>query len=119
MSTSVATGSSIVSQTETAVKSALRTAQSALRDKPNVGILFASPKHDLKKALAPSAELMPGTQFVGCSTAGEISERGFTKGGVTATLIASSDLACSIKTAAGISKDHGKAAQTLCSDLDA
>ena len=119
MGTSVATGSSIVSQTEVAVKNAVRAAQSSLRDKPRVGIVFASPKHDLKKSLAITAEMLPGTQVVGCSTAGEISERGLTHGGVTVMLMVSEDLACLIKTASGISRNHAKAAQTLCADLDA
>jgi hypothetical protein len=118
MSTSMATGSSILSQTEAAVKAVLRTSQASLTGKPSVGILFASPKHDLKRALAIAAETLPGTPLVGCSTAGEISERGFTHGGMAATLIASDDMACAIKTASGISRDHAKAAQTLCSDLE-
>lgn len=119
MGTSMATGSSIVSQTDTAVKAALRTSLAALSGKPSVGILFASPKHDLRRALAIAAEtLPPGTPLVGCSTAGEISERGVTHGGIAATLIASDDLACSIATASGVSRDHGKAAQLLCNDLE-
>jgi methyl-accepting chemotaxis protein len=120
MGTSMATGSSIVSQTDVAVKAALRTSLASLSGKPSAGLLFVSPKHDLKKALAVAAEMLPaGTQLVGCSTAGEISERGFTHGGIAATLIASDDMACSLKTASSISRDHAKAAQTLCSDLEA
>jgi hypothetical protein len=119
MATSMATGSSILSQTEPATKAAVRSSLASLNGKPTVGILFASPKHDLKKALAAAAETLPDTPLVGCSTAGEISERGVTHGGITATLIASDELACSIKTASNISRDHGKAAQILCSDLEA
>jgi methyl-accepting chemotaxis protein len=118
MATSMSTASSIVSQTDTAVKSVLRTSQASLKGKPAVGILFASPKHDLRRALSIAAEAMPNTPIVGCSTAGEISDRGFTHGGVTATLIASDDMACSLALTHAVSKDHGKAAQMLCNDLE-
>jgi methyl-accepting chemotaxis protein len=118
MGTRVATGTSILSQTEAATKGALRAGMASLQDEPSIGILFGSSKHDLKKALATAAETMPRTSFVGASTAGEITERGFTRGGMTAILISSDDMATSIKTAHGISRDHAKAAATLCSDLE-
>jgi methyl-accepting chemotaxis protein len=119
MGTWTATGSSIASQTEAATKAALRTCTTSLPGKAKAGILFASPKHDLKKILAIATETVPEAQWVGCSTAGEITERGITHGGVTATLIASDEIACTLKTASAISRDHAKAAQALCSELDA
>jgi hypothetical protein len=119
MGTRVATGSSILSQTDAATKAAIRAGMASMSDDPSIGLLFGSSKHDLRKALAVAAEMMPRTSWVGASTAGEISERGFTKGGMTAVLLASDEMAASIKTAHNISRDHGKAAQTLCSDLDA
>jgi methyl-accepting chemotaxis protein len=118
MATRTATGSSILSQTEAATKSALRTSMASLTRKPGVGILFASPKHDLKKALAVAAETLPDTQFVGCSTAGEITERGLTHGGVTTTLISSDELACALKTASTVSRDPNRAAHALCGELE-
>jgi methyl-accepting chemotaxis protein len=118
MGTCTATGSSIASQTETATRAALRTCTNSLQGKPKSGILFASPKHDLKKILAIAAETVPEAQWVGCSTAGEITERGITHGGVTATLIASDEMACTLKLASTISRDHAKAAQGLCSELE-
>ena len=118
MSTRVATGSSVLSQTEAATKGALRAGMASLQGEPSVGILFGSSKHDLGRALAVAAETMPGTSFVGASTAGELTERGFTHGAMSAILVSSDDLAFSVKTATGISRDPGKAAQVLCSDLD-
>src|SRR5262249_30236790 len=61
---------------------------------------------------------LPSTAFVGASTAGEITERGLTHGAMSAVLFSSDDLAFSIKTASGISRDHAKAAQQLCTDLE-
>jgi hypothetical protein len=119
MGTRVATGTSILSQTDAATKQALRAGMASLNDEPSIGILFGSTKHDLRKALAAAAETMPKTTFVGASTAGEITERGFTRGGMTAVLLASDDMAASVKTATTISRDHAKAAQLLCGDLDA
>ncbi len=118
MATRVATGSSILSQTEAATKGALRAGMASLRAEPSVGILFGSSKHDLKRALAVAAETMPRTAFVGASTAGEITERGSTHGALSAVLLSSDDLAFSIKTAGAVSRDHGRAAQLLCSDLE-
>jgi hypothetical protein len=119
MSTRVATGSSILPQTEAATRAALRTGMASLNGgQPNVGILFGSSKHDLRRALAVAAETMPRTTFVGASTAGEITEHGFQQGGMSAILLSSDELAFSVKTASKISGDHGKAAQTLCSDLE-
>jgi methyl-accepting chemotaxis protein len=114
----VATGTSILSQTEAATRSALRAGTASLRGEPSVGILFGSSKHDLGRALAVATETMPSTAFVGASTAGEITERGLTHGAMSAVLFSSDDMAFSIKTAGGISRDHGRAAQVLCSDLE-
>ena len=118
MSMRVATGTSILSQTEAATKGALRAGMASLQGEPSVGILFGSSKHDLGRALAVAAETMPRTSFVGASTAGELTERGFTHGAMSAILFSSDDLAFSVKTAGGISRDPTKAAQVLCSDLD-
>src|SRR5262245_22905179 len=101
----VATGTSILSQTEAATRSALKVGMASLRGEPSVGILFGSPKHDLGRALAVATESMPSTAFVGASTAGEITERGLTHGAMSAVLFSSDDLAFSIKTASGISRD--------------
>ena len=118
MGTRVATGSSILSQTEAATKGALRAGMASLRGEPSVGILFGSPKHDLRLALSVAAETLPGTSFLGASTAGEITERGSTHGGMSAVLLSSDELAFSVKTANGVSRDHAKAAQLLCGDLE-
>lgn len=114
----VATGTSILSQTEAATKAALRAGMASLHGEPSVGLLFGSSKHDLRLALAVAAEAMPRTSFVGASTAGEITERGATHGGISAVLLASDDLAFSVKTAGAVSRDHARAAQQLCGDLE-
>jgi hypothetical protein len=119
MATSTATGSSKLAQTEVATKYALQAGLSSLAAKPNLGLIFASPKHDLRKVLSIAGEMLPGTQVVGCSSAGEITERGLTQGGISAMLMSSDDMAYSLKAVSGVSQDHAKAAQALCRDLDA
>jgi len=119
MATSTATGSSKVSQTDVATKYALQAGLASLVGKPSIGLIFASPKHDLRRVLSIASEMLPGTQFVGCSSAGEITERGLTQGGISAMLMSSDEMAYSIKAVSGVSQDHAKAAQALCRDLDA
>jgi hypothetical protein len=58
-------------------------------------------------------EASPGTDFLACTTAGEITERGLTKGGVAALLVRSDDLVHETVYAGGIKRDHTLAAQTL------
>jgi len=118
MATRTATGSSKASQTDVATRSALQGGLASLAAKPDIGILFGSPKHDLKKILSVAKDMLPTTQFLGCSTAGEITERGLTQGGISAMLVASDEMAYSIKTISGISRDHTKAAEALCRDLE-
>jgi hypothetical protein len=83
-------------------------------DQPLVGLLFASPSHALDLAIAAARGLCPGTAFAGCTTAGEITERGLTHGGMSVMLIASDDLVVDVEIATGISVDFDFAARQLC-----
>jgi hypothetical protein len=118
MNTRVATSSSMQPNTEAATKAVLRAARATLKSEPNVGLLFSSPKHNLQQSLAIAAAAMPRTAFVGASTAGEITERGVTHGGMSLVLVSSDEMSCSVKTASGVSQDPAKAAKELCQGLD-
>lgn len=58
---------------------------------PQMGYVFASPKHDLRRVLAAVESTTPGLEVIGCSTAGEMTERGLTHGGVAMLLVAGTE----------------------------
>jgi hypothetical protein len=68
----------------TAARAALAALDGA---KPSTGFLFASPRYDLGRALTVGREIT-GIPLLGCTTAGEITERGLTRGGISVFLIA-------------------------------
>jgi len=76
MPTKAATGFSTEADTRTAVSNSLKQATTGLDGaNPSLGVVFASPRHDLGGALAAAKQAVPGAEFVGCTTAGEITER--------------------------------------------
>lgn len=82
--------------------------------RPAFGFVFAAPTLPLAEVLRSVRSVAPGAQVVGCSTAGEITERGLTHHGV-AVLFVASDLHHFASTAAGLAKDPEAAAQEICS----
>ena len=93
MPTQAATGFSTQADTALAVDESLRMASKALKGAtPSLGIVFASPKHDLGAAMTAAKCAVPAATFVGCSTAGEITERGLTRCGLAVMLLASADM---------------------------
>jgi hypothetical protein len=87
--TTTASGRGIGSSSRPAVAAALSQAKHGLGGKtPTFGFLFVSPEHDLKAALDEARSQMPKTDFVACTTAGEITEAGLTHGGVATLLVA-------------------------------
>src|SRR5688572_5876243 len=77
---------------------ALEATQQALRGlhgaRPSFGFVFASPNRDLGVVLRSAREVAAGAELVACTTAGEITERGLTHGGVVVLLV-SGKAACS------------------------
>ena len=55
---------------------------------PAFGFVFASPVLALGDCLRTAAGLAPGARLMGCTTAGEFSERGLIHGGVAVLLVA-------------------------------
>lgn len=81
-------GASTAPDVETAVTHAV--AQAAARVGPNdaqVGLLFVSPKFSASTAFEKAREILPHIEWIGCSTAGEMSEFGVTHGGVVVMLL--------------------------------
>jgi hypothetical protein len=88
--TNAASGGSTNPSPERAVQDAIGQANARLGARsPAYGLLFASPSLDLGVALTEARRLSPGTDFIGCSTAGEITEAGLTHGGLAVMLVAS------------------------------
>src|SRR5688572_28534381 len=103
MATITGSGRSLKPETRPAAAEAVRMAVAALGGAPpSFGILFASPKHDLAAALAEAEKAAPGTAFFGCSTAGEITERGLTRGNLAAMVVSSDDTTVQLSVAEGV-----------------
>lgn len=114
MSTKAATGFSVHADTARAVDDSLKTALKALAGAPaTLGVVFASPRHDLGAALDAAKRALPSVTFVGCTTAGEITENGLTRGGLALLLLSSSDLLLSMRSATDVKADPRRAAGEL------
>ncbi len=72
-----------------AVASALARATQRLgRATPSYGFLFVAPELDLAEALDEARRVCPTTDFIGCTTAGELTEAGLIHGGLALLLVA-------------------------------
>jgi methyl-accepting chemotaxis protein len=86
----------------------------ALADrKPSYGFVFASPEHDLASVLRGAAGAVPGAELLGCSTAGEITERGVTHGGVAMLLVASDEIV-DVSASSGVQARPAEVAERAC-----
>jgi hypothetical protein len=81
---------------------------------PELGLLFASSKLPLPQVLATARSMLPGVDFVACTTAGEITERGLTHDGVAAMLISWSGARHSLRIVTEPESDVRKLADELC-----
>ena len=108
-------GRSTLGDTRRAVEEAVRMAVKPLAgNAPSFGFLFVAPRHDLGVALGVAEHSAPGATFMGCTTAGEITERGLTRGGVAALVVSSPDTVFELRTEAGVKADPAQAARRLC-----
>ncbi len=90
MSTVAASGVSKNKDAALAATEAVSMAMAALGgEKPSFGFLFASPDRDLHSTLTFTRKATGGAEIVGCTTAGEITERGVTHESVVVLLVAS------------------------------
>src|SRR5262249_34495605 len=80
---------------------------------PSLRVVFASPRHALGAALAEAKRAVPAATFVGCTTAGEITEQGLTRGGLATLILAADDMRLDLRTALDVKADPEKAAAEL------
>ena len=114
MPTQAATGFSTNADTAFAVDESLKMASRSLNGRtPSLGIVFASPRHDIGAALTLAQRVVPAATFVGCTTAGEITEHGLTRGGLALMLLSSADMMLDLKTAKNVKASPRQAAAEL------
>lgn len=88
MGTICGSGSATAADTVEVVEQAIDDARPRLGEtRPTLGLLFVSPVHDLARALRAARKRLAGIDWLGCTTAGEITELGLTQGGVSTFLI--------------------------------
>jgi len=117
MATIAGSGRSTHVDSRAAAAEAVRMAQAPLGDaRPSFGLIFASPRHDLAAALA-AAEEASGAAFFGCTTAGEITEKGLTKGHLAAMVVSSDEMVAKVATATAVKANPETAARQLCDDF--
>jgi len=116
MGTICGSGRATAADTVEAVEQAIDEARPRLGEtRPQLGLLFVSPVHDLSRALRAARKRLAGIDWIGCTTAGEITELGLTHGGVSTLLVAWGDAAHRVDPARAL--DEGPAA--IASELGA
>lgn len=78
------------------------------------GLVFASRQVDLAAAASTVARLAQCRSIIGCSTAGEFTERGLTRGGVATLLVSAPESAHAVAYARQLREGEGEAARRLC-----
>lgn len=86
---------------------------------PSFGLVFASPRQDLGAAMAAVARASGCSSLIGCSTAGELTERGLIHGGVSTLLVSAPGAVQQAGFAREISRDNAGATQRLCAGFAA
>jgi len=81
---------------------------------PRSGSWFASPDLPLADALRAARSAAGTQQIIGCTTAGEVTERGLTHGGVAVLLVAAPKSVSESATVPGLKEDPKRAAAELC-----
>src|SRR5713101_8326669 len=119
-STTAGSGRSTLSETRKATEEAMNMALRPLAGAPpTFGFLFVAPRHDLGTALGVAERCAPGAVVAGCTTAGEITERGLTHGGVAALVVSSPETTVDLRTSKGVKSDPAGAARRLCDGFGA
>ncbi len=120
MANRAGSGSSSLSDDRAATTEAVQQALKGLAGQPaRLGFLFASAKHDLKVALETARGVAKGCEFLGCQTAGEFTERGLTRGGISTLVLAAEAMVFDVAFATGMKADFEGAARTLCAGFHA
>src|SRR5262245_43119592 len=115
MPTVTASGTSNLPATPAAATEAIRMALAGLGErKPRFGFLYMGTRHSVQGALATAREMAPGADFAACTTAGEITERGLSKGALCVLLVASDELVHAAVAVSGVKANTAVAAALLC-----
>jgi hypothetical protein len=118
MSTVTASGASTTRACGIAAAEAVREAIGRLEGERAVyGFLFAAPGRDLQEALISARDQAEGAEFIGCSAAGEITERGLMQDGIAVLLVASSSSAAKMSYADRLTADTRGVARKLASSV--
>ena len=118
MTTVTASGVSKNSDTGRAASEAVAEAVARLNGDGNrvsFGFLFASPGRDLQTALASASAAAGCSEMIGCTTAGEITERGLVHDGIAVLLVSSGTSAAKIAFAERLKADAHGVARKLAS----
>jgi hypothetical protein len=115
LATRAGSGASSRTETDAAAEHAAREALASLGGcAPVFGVVFASPRHDLARAIGAVRRAAAGAPVLGCSTAGEITERGLTRGGLSVMLVSSDRMLVDVREARSVAADPRAAAAGLC-----
>jgi methyl-accepting chemotaxis protein len=116
MRTVCGSGASTNLSIKSAIEEATRAAMVPLgRDQPKFGFLFASPDADLEAGIAMVRDIT-GAEIIGCTTAGEITEKGLTHGGLALLLVAS-DATIRVEVAEGLKEHPNRVTRSIVSEL--
>jgi hypothetical protein len=105
MATVAASGSSTQASSSVAASEAFNEAQNGLDGPASFGLVFSSTKHKLDQVMRALRELTPSTDLVGCTTAGEVTQHGLTKGGVAVMLVRTNSMVYQSAFTAGLKRD--------------
>lgn len=119
MATVTGSGASSNPEAEEAIAEALEQAKETLGGaEPRLGFVFAGPKYDLSKLLSDGKDAA-GIDLMGCTTAGEFTEKGLTHDGVVVYLVATDDdTMISTAFATGMKDAPLIAASKICRDFE-
>jgi len=114
MANKVGSGRASGPDAQRASSEASRTALEGLHGSaPSFGLVFASPSLSLSECLRAAAKVAGGAKLVGCTTAGEFTERGLIHGGVVVMLV-STESPHFARTVRDVAAAPQEAARTLC-----
>jgi len=120
MANRVGSGQHVGSDASVCGREATRQAREALGGAAaTFGFLFASPDLPLGEALRAARSAAGTQQIIGCTTAGELTERGLTHGGVAVLLVSAPKSVVETATVPGLKEDPKRAAAELCRNFAA
>ncbi len=94
MPTLASSGRSGSTNTEDACRDALQEASQGLGSSPTFGIVFASAAHSMETVRREFTSQYPSVSMICCQTAGEYTQEGLTKGGLSVLLVSSDEISC-------------------------